>query len=116
MNTPAPATGYIYAYALMEPQPYAAQMQSEMIGEIETNRPQYLVFVSNPESWTIRPGSDRSIFNWFAKYSAKYYDRVALVDQISWDKTFFASGGKIKDYHLTGADYVGIFKRKPAGN
>src|SRR5206468_6071143 len=28
------ATGYIYTYALMEPQPYAHQMQEEMIHEI----------------------------------------------------------------------------------
>lgn len=107
-----PATGYIYTYALMEPQPYAAQMQSEMIGEIETNKPEFLVFVSNPESWTIRPGSDRSIFTWFTKYSSEHYERVALVDQISWDKTAFVSGDKLKDYHPADRDYVGIFKRK----
>ena len=39
------ATGYIYMYPLMEPQPYALRMQEEMIREIEASRPAYLVFV-----------------------------------------------------------------------
>jgi hypothetical protein len=41
------ATGYIYTYALMEPQPAALAMQHEMISEIETNRPEYLVSVTS---------------------------------------------------------------------
>ncbi len=32
------ATGYIYTYPLMEPQPFALQMQRDMIQEIESNR------------------------------------------------------------------------------
>ncbi|HEX3625768.1 MAG TPA: glycosyltransferase family 39 protein [Verrucomicrobiae bacterium] len=111
-----PATGYIYTYPLMEPQPYAAQMQAEMIGEIETNMPEYLVYVSNPGSWNARPGSDRAIFDWFPKYSAKNYDRVAVVDQIAWNKTALVSGKELINYHLKGRDYVGIFKRKTSGN
>ena len=96
----------------MESQPYAARMQGEMISEIETNKPEFLVFVSNPASWHTRPGSNRSIFDWFTKYSATNYDRVALVDQIAWNKTAFVSGKEIKNYHLSGPDYVGIFRRK----
>ena len=37
------ATGYIYTYALMEPQPNARKMQRDMMREIETNQPEYLV-------------------------------------------------------------------------
>lgn len=110
-----PATGYIYTYPLMESQPYAKQMQAEMISQIETNKPAFLVFVSNPGSWHTLPNSDRSIFDWFTKYSDKNYDRVALVDQIAWDKTTFVDGDRIRNYRLKGPDYVGIFKRK-AGN
>lgn len=107
-----PATGYVETYPLMESQPYAAQMQAEMISEIETNKPEFLVFVSNPASWHTRPGSDRSIFDWFTKYSGKFYERVALVDEISPDKTVFVSGKQIKNYRLAGPDYVGVFRRK----
>jgi hypothetical protein len=34
------ATGYIYMYPLMETHPYAAQMQQELINEIEAGKPQ----------------------------------------------------------------------------
>jgi hypothetical protein len=107
-----PATGYLSTYPLMEPQPYAAQMQAEMISEIETNKPDFLVFVGNPASWHTRPGSDRSIFDWFTKYSGKFYERVALVDQIAPDKTVFVSGKEMENYHQAWPGYVGVFRRK----
>ena len=52
------ATGYIYTYGLMEPQPFARQMQDEMIREIETHPPEFVVFADNPLSWWRKPGSD----------------------------------------------------------
>jgi hypothetical protein len=45
------ATGYIYMYALTEPQVYAQQMRQEMISEVETARPNMVVYVDNSESW-----------------------------------------------------------------
>jgi hypothetical protein len=45
------ATGYIYTYGLMEPQPFARQMQGEMIREIETDAPKFVVFADNIMSW-----------------------------------------------------------------
>jgi 4-amino-4-deoxy-L-arabinose transferase-like glycosyltransferase len=60
------ATGHIYTYALMEPQPYAAEMQREMISEIETAEPKFVVLVS-PQlntSWLAGPQSDPTLFRW----------------------------------------------------
>src|SRR5262249_3245602 len=56
-----PATGYIYPYPLMEIKPYALAMQREMIKEIETAAPKFLVFVSASRSWAVRDGSDQTI-------------------------------------------------------
>jgi len=67
------ATGYIYTYALMEPQPAALAMQHEMMQEIETNRPEYLVFVPYQLSWLAKPYSNRAIFDWFEQYAGRYY-------------------------------------------
>ena len=74
------ATGYIYTYALMEPQPYAARMQDEMIREIETARPAYLVFAGVASSWAARPNSNRRILTWSNQYTAKCYERVGVAD------------------------------------
>jgi len=74
------ATGYIYTYALMEHQPYARRMQEEMIREIETARPEYLVLVSVWMSWLAREGSEKLILDWFPRYASEHYERVGVVD------------------------------------
>ena len=66
------ATGYLYMYPLMEPQPYAAQMQREMISEVSSNTPDFLVFVPSADSWNVRSNSDQTIFHWFNQYSRDY--------------------------------------------
>jgi hypothetical protein len=75
------ATGYIYTYALMETQPYAQTMQREMMAEIEASRPEYLVWVGYDNSWNVRPSSDRAIFDWFARYSNEFYDKIGVVNR-----------------------------------
>ena len=90
------ATGYIYTYALMEPQPYAHQMQQEMIHEIETARPRFLVLVVMNKSWLAGTDSDQTIFRWADNYCESDYEEVGLVN--------------ITD---RGADYY--FSARPAG-
>jgi hypothetical protein len=81
------ATGYIYMYPLMEPQPFAAQMQQEMIREIENAWPKFVVFVSIQTSWLTAPESERAIFDWFEKYSAAELKPAGLVNMISPTQT-----------------------------
>ena len=70
------ATGYICTYPLMEPQPYAGAMQKEMIRQIESANPDYVVFVHVPGSWLQYSDSNVLIFDWFGKYS---HDQLQLV-------------------------------------
>ncbi len=81
------ATGYIYVYPLMEPQPFAARMQEEMMREIEKARPKYVVFVGVETSWLITPQSNRALFDWFEKYSASELKPAGLVNIISGTQT-----------------------------
>jgi Dolichyl-phosphate-mannose-protein mannosyltransferase len=74
------ATGYIYTYGLMEPQRYARSMQDEMIREIESARPEYLISVVMRDSWLQRPGSDRMIFTWANQYTAQNYTVAGFVN------------------------------------
>jgi hypothetical protein len=74
------ATGYIYTYPLMEPQPFAGVMQREMIREIETNSPAFIVFVNQNFSWVQAPQSDVTIFKWWNGYKTNYAT-VGLVEQ-----------------------------------
>jgi len=74
------ATGYIYTYPLMEPQPYAVPMQQEMIREIEKADPDYLVFVNVRFSWIQRTNSNLLIFEWIQKYSTEHFQLAGLVE------------------------------------
>ena len=80
------ATGYLYTYPLMEPQPFAAKMQEEMIREIETANPRYVVFVSIATSWLQRQDSHRRIFDWFAQYQ-RQLRLVGLTEILSMEET-----------------------------
>jgi len=106
------ATGYMYMYPLMEPQPYATQMQNEMIKEIELTKPEYLVLVPHPDSWNVRPSSDQTIFKWFSQYAGKQYKMVAADDGVLLDNStnqLAAARSRSKNQSLS----IGIFKRNP---
>jgi hypothetical protein len=74
------ATPYILTYPLMEVQPYARQMQEEMIEQIEAAQPRYLVFVNVYTSWLVRGRSERLILDWYRRYVPEHYRRVGLID------------------------------------
>jgi hypothetical protein len=74
------ATGYIYMYALTERQPFAGGMQDELISELGSARPAYVVHVDAAASWvaTLRP--ENRIVTWARAFTAICYDRVGIVD------------------------------------
>jgi len=87
------ATGYIYTYGLMEPHSYASKMQLEFIKEIETFRPDHIVFVNVTTSWAPGPGSDKTVMKWAEAFIKQNYSLVGLIDniykdnyQIYWDE------------------------------
>jgi len=99
------ATGYIYTYALMEPQKYAHRMQEEMISEIERNNPRYVVSVAMYDSWLPRPGSDQLIFKWTSEYTAHNYSAVGFVNITPTGSDYYfgeipASVGVLENYIL----------------
>jgi hypothetical protein len=87
-------TGYIYTYGMMEPQPFARRMQEEMIRDIETARPGFIIFVDAPMSWFRQPDSDLSIFNWWDSYQTNY-TLVAIADVLSSNQTVYAWGADV---------------------
>jgi hypothetical protein len=74
------ATGYIYTYPLMEPQAYALKMQNEMISEIESAQPKFVVMVWFPVSWLRRDDSNDHILDWLKEYLKSHYDVVGLAN------------------------------------
>ena len=105
------ATGYIYTYGLMEAQSYAAQMQQEMIREIERAHPKFLIFVVMPDSWLQRPESERMIFTWANEYTAQNYIVAGFVNMVAPDRTDYYFGSVPQSVPQLGK-YILIYERK----
>ncbi|MGH7952974.1 MAG: ArnT family glycosyltransferase [Limisphaerales bacterium] len=106
------ATGYIYTYGLMEPQPFAPKMQDEMIGEIETNAPKFIIFANEGMSWMKRPDSDLKIFRWWNSYQTNYA-LIGLADIISPTQTVYALSAKsLARYGAARGSGLEIYQRK----
>ena len=106
------ATGYIYTYPLVEPQPYAASMQDEMIREIESAHPRYLVFSHVEGSWSMRRESDQRIVRWGHRYASACYDPAGIVDIVSEDDTRILWGDEALNYKAASPNLVFTFRRK----
>jgi len=109
------ATGYVYTYALMEPQPYAAAMQRQMIREIEILDPRFVVYAKVFTSWLITPASDKTIFAWFDQY-AKRLDRVGVVDIVSPRETRYVWGPEAAGYTPRSDAWLAIYERRPTAH
>lgn len=106
------ATGYIYTYALMEYHPFALRMQEEMIREIESVSPKYLVYVNAEISWLVRPHSYTKIFEWFNAYQKASYEIAGVADIVSAENTVYAWGNDARRYSPRSSCWVAVFKRK----
>lgn len=108
------ATGYLYTYPMMEPQPYALRMQDEMMDEIEAARPEYIVYVTERSSWMVRPGSDQSIVKRATRFLDAQYAQVGIVE-IPEDRGpgYFYWERALQTYRPRLKNRLIVLKRKP---
>ena len=97
------ATSYIYMYPLLEHQKFAPQMRNDMMLQMESVRPRFLVYVDSELSWWPQkpdPQEDQAFFDSAWNYAHNGYE---LVDQVP-----IAGDGK----HLRGSKAtIYIFQR-----
>lgn len=74
------ATSYIYMYPLMEPQPFAHDMQAKMIAQLEQRRPRFLLFVNVDASWSRQPDSSLAVMQWAERAAATDYTPIGLAE------------------------------------
>jgi 4-amino-4-deoxy-L-arabinose transferase-like glycosyltransferase len=106
------ASGYIYMYDFMQPQPYALTMQKETMRDIEASKPAFLLVVWVDSSWIFRKSSNLAILDWVHDYAAKCYDVVGKT-WIMPDRTEYVWGPDVATKHFDTDLYVIIMKRKP---
>jgi len=105
------ATGYIYMYPLMEDHPYALQMQTEMISQIEAVKPKFIVFVNIPTSWLAKRDSHKLIFQWFSKF-AKNYSLVGIIDIIPHQPTIYKWDDETSKYPKNAKPDIFVWQTK----
>jgi hypothetical protein len=106
------ATGYIYMYPLMERQRYADRMQEELIHQIETVHPTYLVLVQIVTSWLPRITSTKRIVEWANLYTSRCYDLVGITDIVSSNETRYVWDEAVTGYHPASKNLIFVFRRK----
>jgi len=107
------ATSYIYMYGLMEPQPYALTMQNDMIREVETNAPEFIVYVAGDESWLRQTDSPKRLDDWWSAYRPAHYHLVDIADILAEDHTEYRWDYAAQDYHPQSDHYVQIYRSLP---
>lgn len=107
------ATGYIYMYPLAERQRYAARMQEEMVQQIESSQPEYVVLVQIATSWLPATSMAR-IEQWANGFTSQCYELVGLADLASSDGTKFAWDENVAAYQPRSKHLIYVFRRKSA--
>jgi hypothetical protein len=106
-------------YALMERQPYAAEMQEEMIRQIEAARPEYVVYVQDEFSWLEHPDSEKKIREWWPRYWAANLELVRTLNTRLTRETVDLTGMVMESKPAQSGpaqsgSYLLVFKRKSA--
>ena len=96
----------------MEAQKYAGQMQSEMIHEIESAEPKYLISITIDTSWLRTPRSETRIFEWAQRYIADNYVAVGFVNIIAPDRVEYYFDDIPQQVPELG-QFILVYQRKP---
>jgi 4-amino-4-deoxy-L-arabinose transferase-like glycosyltransferase len=83
------ATSYIYMYPLLEPHPYAIEMQNELMYQVESAKPRFIVFVNSFYSWLPISKQKNLILEWLPKYVKSYYKKFGVVGYLPDKKTLY---------------------------
>jgi hypothetical protein len=106
------ASGYIYMYDLMQSHRYALPMQKEMMRDIETAKPAFLVLVYIGSSWITSKDSDRTIMEWIKTYCWKRY-RTEGMAWLMPDRTEYVWGQEASTRTFDTLLRVAIMRRRP---
>jgi hypothetical protein len=111
------ATGYIYMYSLIGRQKFTTQMREEMMHQLETNQPDYLVYVDVWDSWGERNGMPQAaaFLEWLQNFRTKNYEPVGVADILEGsgrDQTQYVWGDYARTYLAKSSQVIYLLKRK----
>jgi len=89
-------------------------MQMEMIREIESAQPKYIVMVNLPSSWGELAFSSRMLIEWGEKYAARWYNLVGTIEIVNFNTTRYLWNENAHEYIPSSSAFLSILKRKTA--
>ncbi|MBI5847146.1 MAG: glycosyltransferase family 39 protein [Nitrospirae bacterium] len=105
------ATGHIYMYGLMENQPFAVDMQDEMISQIEQTRPAYIVYANVSSSWGVTVFSNIKVLLWANNYLNRSYEIVGYMEMLDPNRPIFIYGDVLNRYGELSGPFLAVYKR-----
>jgi 4-amino-4-deoxy-L-arabinose transferase-like glycosyltransferase len=105
------ATGYIYVYSLMENQRNSLSMQKEMISEIESGNPKFILFINVPYSWIKTNKSNNFIFDWMNRYINKGSYKLSGIVDLLPDNSIYKWGNDVSGYQIKSNYSIEIFEK-----
>jgi hypothetical protein len=106
------ATGHIYMYGLMEDHRYAEKMQRQLISEIESTAPLYIIVVHNSASWLLKPDSLNKVLDWGDNYIPLRYDEVGIVDIFNDKPARYLWDEAAADNDPEAESFVSVYRRR----
>jgi hypothetical protein len=106
------ATGYIYMYSLVVRHKYSTRMREEMIRELKTNRPNYLIYVDVWDSWGDREGGPElaTFLSRLREYMNAHYEKVGVAD--IGEPTVYVWDSAARNYLPRSSNAIYVLKRK----
>jgi hypothetical protein len=102
------ASGFLYAYPLIENQKYADQLRQQWFSEIENSQPAYLLFSYNGSTWIV-DSTSRQCFEWFDNFK-KDYVRCAVVNINPKGNSEYYYGKDCDTIKTNGISYLELYK------
>jgi hypothetical protein len=104
-------TPYVYIYSMMEPHPFALQMQEEFIKDVEEAKPAYVVVVRISPSWLRKPSSPARLGEWYPAFLEKAYAPVGVAD-IGREQTIYRWDADATYYTSRFDNTVVVYRRQ----
>lgn len=107
------ATPFVYMYPLMEEQHFAPAMQDELIHDLESAPPAYIVYFPMVHSWMVKKNSEMRLPLWIPGYLKARYTKVGLIE-IEESQTRYYWDDQQKGREPSTRFFVIVCKRKDA--
>lgn len=105
---------HLTMYSLTMGHPFATYLQKEMIKEIETAAPEYIILADIPTSWLFDKSSNTNIVEWANRFLAERYKEVGLV--VITHKTSYYWGNTTKTIVPPGGRSLSIYRKLGSRN